>query len=161
MISQNNPSPIDWTGLSFCNTPVVLFSISYKVWYVPIPHIEYTDDSDLVFENLTLQGQNLFPNIREAQNFIKISLYDTIADDYNHHMPLSLHQMQADMRDCILLSKETGIKMSDSGLADVLIWLVRWVGINDGYADIGHTTSGYADIGHTDGGQLIKDCFIF
>ena len=97
-----------------------------KVRYVPIPRIEYTDDSlDLVVENLTLQGRNLFPNIieMEAHNFIKFSPYDAITDDYNHHLTLSLHQMQADMRDvAFYYRKKTGIpKMSDSGLADVLL----------------------------------------
>ena len=33
-----------------------------QVGYVPIPRIEYTDDKlDLVIENLTLQGRNMFP----------------------------------------------------------------------------------------------------
>ena len=88
-------------------------------------HVEYTDSSlDLVFENLTLQGRNLFPNIieMEAHNAIKFSPYDAITDDYNHHMTLGLHQMQADMRDvAFYYCKKTGIKISDSGLADVLL----------------------------------------
>ena len=58
----------------------------------------------------------------EAHNFIKFSPYDAITDDYNHHMTLSLHQMQADMRDvAFYYRKKTGIKISDSGLADVLL----------------------------------------
>jgi tryptophanase len=32
------------------------------VGYIPIPRAEYTDDHlDLVIENLTLSGRNLFP----------------------------------------------------------------------------------------------------
>jgi hypothetical protein len=104
---------------------VILPQLIEQVRYVPIPRIEYTDDSlDLVVENLTLQGRNLFPNIieMEAHNFIKFSPYDAITDDYNHHMTLSLHQMQADMRDvAFYYHKKTGIKISDSGLADVLL----------------------------------------
>jgi hypothetical protein len=59
----------------------------------------------------------------EAHNFIKFSPYDSITDDNNHHMTLSLHQMQADMKNvAFYYRKKTGIpKMSDSGLADVLL----------------------------------------
>jgi Family of unknown function (DUF5923) len=101
----------------------LLFS---KVRFVPIPRIEYTDDSlDLVVENLTLQGRNLFPNIieMEVHNYVKFSPFDTITDDHDHHIKLNLHQMQADMRDvAFYYRKKTGIpKMSDSGLADVLL----------------------------------------
>ncbi|KAF8813294.1 hypothetical protein BYT27DRAFT_7239437 [Phlegmacium glaucopus] len=104
---------------------VILPQLIEQVRYLPIPRIEYTDDSlDLLVENLTLQGRNLFPNIieMEAHNFIKFSPYDAITDDHNHHMTLRLHQMQADMRDvAFYYRKKTGIpKMSDSGLADVL-----------------------------------------
>jgi hypothetical protein len=102
------------------------FLIFYKIRYIPIPRIEYTDDSlDLVVENLTLEGRNLFPNIieMEAHNFIKFSPYESITDDFNHHMTFSLHQMQADMKNvAFYYRKKTGIpKMSDSGLADVLL----------------------------------------
>jgi hypothetical protein len=41
---------------------VILPGIAQKVGYVPIPRIEYIDNQlDLVIENLTLQGKNLFP----------------------------------------------------------------------------------------------------
>ncbi|KAF8148712.1 hypothetical protein B0H34DRAFT_668275 [Crassisporium funariophilum] len=97
-----------------------------KVGYVPIPRIEYTDDSlDLVVENLTLQGRNLFPNIvaLEANNFVKFSPYNAITDDHHHRITLTLEQMQADMRDvAFYYRKKSGIpKMSDSGIADVLL----------------------------------------
>jgi Family of unknown function (DUF5923) len=40
----------------------ILPSLIQKVGYVPIPRIEYTDEKlDLVIENLTLQGRNMFP----------------------------------------------------------------------------------------------------
>ena len=40
----------------------ILPSIIDRIGYVPIPRIEYTDDGlDLVVENLTLSGRNLFP----------------------------------------------------------------------------------------------------
>ncbi|KAF8799673.1 hypothetical protein BYT27DRAFT_7263679 [Phlegmacium glaucopus] len=86
---------------------VILPQLIEQVRYLPIPCTEYTDDSlYLLVENLTLQGRNLFPNIieMEAHNLIKFSPYDAITDDHNHHMTLRLHQMQADMRDCVLLS---------------------------------------------------------
>ncbi|KZP06198.1 hypothetical protein FIBSPDRAFT_966643 [Athelia psychrophila] len=38
-----------------------------NVGYIPIPRIECTDDTlDLIVENLTLSGRNLFPNIMQA-----------------------------------------------------------------------------------------------
>ena len=41
---------------------VIIPSIIDRVGYIPIPRVEYTDDSlDLVLENLTLSGRNLFP----------------------------------------------------------------------------------------------------
>jgi hypothetical protein len=41
---------------------VILPGLIERVGYVPIPRVEYTDPQlDLVIENLTLQGKNLFP----------------------------------------------------------------------------------------------------
>ena len=54
---------------------------------MPIPRIEYTDDQlDLVIENLTFQGRNIFPNVvsMNASNFIKFSPYNTIGDEAHH-----------------------------------------------------------------------------
>jgi len=104
---------------------VILPMIVDKVGYMPIPRIEYTDDSlDLVVENLTLSGRNLFPNVvmLEAHNFFKFSPYSAIADRAHHRFTLTFSQMQADMRDVAFwFRKKGGIKMTDSGLADVLI----------------------------------------
>ncbi|KAF8151644.1 hypothetical protein B0H34DRAFT_801342 [Crassisporium funariophilum] len=71
-----------------------------RIGYIPIPCVEYTDDSlDVFVENLTLQGCNLFPNIvaLEANNFVKFSPYNAITDDHHHRTTLTLRQMQADM----------------------------------------------------------------
>jgi hypothetical protein len=80
---------------------------------------------DLVVENLTLSGRNLFPNIIsvEAHNFFKFSPYESIQDEYHHTFTFTLDQMQADIRDvAFYFRKKTGIpKMSDSGLADVIL----------------------------------------
>lgn len=97
-----------------------------QVGHIPIPRIEYTDESlDLVVENLTLQGRNLFPNIVsiEMQNFMKFSPYNAIDDLSHHEFTISFGQIQADMRDvAFYFRKKTGIpKLSDSGLADVLL----------------------------------------
>ncbi|KAF9560678.1 hypothetical protein CPC08DRAFT_665210 [Agrocybe pediades] len=105
---------------------VILPKLIEQVGYVPIPRIEYSDDSlDLVVENLTLQGRNLFPNIvqMEANNFVKFSPYNAITDDSHHRIKLSLDQMQADMRDvAFYYRKKSGIpKMKDSGIADVIL----------------------------------------
>ena len=97
-----------------------------QVGHVPIPRVEYTDDSlDLVVENLTLQGRNLFPNLVEidASNSMKFSPYNTTSDSGRHEFKLTLKQIQADMRDvAFYYRKKTGIpKLADSGLADVLL----------------------------------------
>ncbi|KAI9510806.1 hypothetical protein F5148DRAFT_1176664 [Russula earlei] len=105
---------------------VILPSIVERVGHVPIPRIEYTDESlDLVVENLTLQGRNLFPNIVsiEVNNFMKFSPYNTIDDISHHEFTLTLGHIQADMRDvAFCFRKKSGIpKLTDSGLADVLL----------------------------------------
>ena len=106
-----------------------LISIGIKRWkvgYIPIPRIEYTDDAlDLVVENLTLSGKNLFPNIVavEAHNYLEFSPYGIGKDEANRHeLIITLSQMQADMRDvAFYFERKSGIKMKDSGLADVVI----------------------------------------
>jgi hypothetical protein len=105
---------------------VILPQLIENVGYLPIPRIEYTDDSlDLVVENLTLSGRNLFPNIisMEAHNYFKFSPYNAIRDVSRHQFTLTFGQIQADMRDIAFwFRKKTGIpKLSDSGLADVIL----------------------------------------
>ncbi|KAF8874992.1 hypothetical protein BD779DRAFT_1450453 [Infundibulicybe gibba] len=105
---------------------VILPALVDKIGYLPIPRIEYTDESlDLVVENLTLSGRNLFPNIisLEAHNFVKFSPYNAIKDESHHRFTLTFGQMQADMRDvAFYFRKKTGIpKLTDSGLADVIL----------------------------------------
>jgi hypothetical protein len=104
---------------------VILPTLVDKVGYIPIPRIEYTDDSlDLVVENLMLSGRNLFPNVisLEAHNFLKFSPYNAITDEQHHEFTFTFSQMQADMRDvAFYFRKKTGIKMTDSGLADVVL----------------------------------------
>ncbi|KAI0644415.1 hypothetical protein C8Q79DRAFT_1011468 [Trametes meyenii] len=97
-----------------------------QLGYVPIPRIEYTDESvDLVIENLALSGKNLFPNLvtMEARNFAKLSAYKSIQDEFHHEFTLTLGQIQADMRDvAFYFRKKTGTpKLTDSGLADILL----------------------------------------
>ncbi|KAF8580268.1 hypothetical protein K439DRAFT_1357420 [Ramaria rubella] len=105
---------------------VMLPMIVDKVGYIPIPRAEYTDDNlDLVIENLTLGGRNLFPNVVsvEAHNYAKFSPYAAIHEDARHELVITLGQMQADMRDVMFyFNKKTGMpKLTDSGLADILI----------------------------------------
>ncbi|KAG6334324.1 hypothetical protein ID866_4769 [Astraeus odoratus] len=105
---------------------VIVPTLVDKVGYIPIPRVEYTDDAlDLVVENLTLSGRNLFPNIvsLEAHNFLKFSPYDTISDEHHHEFTFTFSQMQADMRDvAIYFRRKTGFpRVADSGMADVVI----------------------------------------
>ncbi|KIJ60506.1 hypothetical protein HYDPIDRAFT_170143 [Hydnomerulius pinastri MD-312] len=105
---------------------VIVPTLVDKIGYVPIPRVEYTDDAlDLVVENLTLQGRNLFPNFMslEAHNFLKFSPYNAISDEHHHEFTLTFGQMQADMRDvAFYFRRKSGFpKVADSGLADVLL----------------------------------------
>jgi gas vesicle protein len=105
---------------------VILPAIIENIGYVPIPRIEYTDHVlDLVIENLTLQGQNLFPNIisMDAHNFFQFSPYNAIPDKGHHDFTFTLSQVQADMRDvAFYFNKKNGFpKIKDSGLADVVL----------------------------------------
>jgi len=105
---------------------VILPTLIDQIGYIPIPRIEYTDNQlDLVIENLTLQGKNLFPNVVEieAHNYVKFSPYRAISDDQSHDLTLSFGHIQADMRDvAFYFNKKTGLpKLKDSGLADVLL----------------------------------------
>lgn len=71
-----------------------------------------------------MSGRNLFPNVvsMEAHNYIKFSPYSAIKDEHHHEFTLTFGQMQADMRDvAIYFRKKTGLKLTDSGLADVVI----------------------------------------
>ena len=72
-----------------------------------------------------MSGRNLFPNVIsvEAHNFFKFSPYDSIPDEHHHTFTFTLDQMQADIRDvAFYFRKKSGIpKMSDSGLADVIL----------------------------------------
>ncbi|KAJ7684251.1 hypothetical protein DFH06DRAFT_1155114 [Mycena polygramma] len=106
---------------------VILPTLVDKVGYIPIPRIEYTDDSfDLIVENLTLSGRHLFPNIVEveAHNFARFSPYTAAAkgDTSRHEFTFTFAQVHADMRDVAFSFRhKTGIKISDSGLADVVL----------------------------------------
>ncbi|KAK0454266.1 uncharacterized protein EV420DRAFT_1695817 [Desarmillaria tabescens] len=107
----------------------VLPMLVKKVGYIPIPRIEYTDDSvDIVVENLTLSGRNLFPNIVsiEAHNYMTFSPYSVIqegTEESRHEIKFTLAQIQADLRDvAIYFHKKNGIpKGKDSGLADIVL----------------------------------------
>jgi hypothetical protein len=105
---------------------VILPTIVSQVGYVPIPRIEYTDDSlDLVIENLTLSGKNLLPNTFEmsARNYFKFSPYSAFEDHSEHEVELTFRQIQADIRDvAFYFRKKTGLpKIRDSGLADFIL----------------------------------------
>ncbi|KAJ3757565.1 hypothetical protein EV360DRAFT_45784 [Lentinula raphanica] len=97
-----------------------------RIGLVPIPRIEYTDDSlDLVLENLTLSAQNLFPNLVEVEvrNWARFGSASKDTTTNKHSLHLHLSQIQTDMRDvAFYFRKKSGLpKLKDSGLADVLL----------------------------------------
>lgn len=104
----------------------ILPQLLQHVGYVPIPRIEYTDKMvDLVIENLTVEGQNLMPNILEidARNYFKMSQYSKMGDVHTHSFKVSLAQIQSDMRDVqFYFNKKSGFpKVQDAGTADVFL----------------------------------------
>jgi hypothetical protein len=113
--------PTLWTDIRKTILPMLID----RVGYVPIPRVEYTDNQvDLVIENLTLSGRNLFPNSvsLEAHNYVKFSPYNAISDEHHHEFTLTFAQIQADMRDvAFYFTNKKTFKISDSGLADVVL----------------------------------------
>lgn len=59
----------------------------------------------------------------ETHNYMRFSPYNAIKDEGHHEFILTFGQIQADMRDvAFYFRKKTGaVKLSDSGLADVLL----------------------------------------
>ncbi|KIK67849.1 hypothetical protein GYMLUDRAFT_36633 [Collybiopsis luxurians FD-317 M1] len=112
---------------------IILPGLIERIGLVPIPRIEYTDDSlDLVLENLTLSAQNLFPNLVEAEvrNFVRFGSGTATgkkdakkSTTHNHTLHLHMSHIQTDMRDvAFYFRRKSGLpKLKDSGLADVLI----------------------------------------
>ncbi|CAK5279098.1 unnamed protein product [Mycena citricolor] len=103
---------------------IILPTLVDKVGFVPIPRVEYTDDNvDLVVENLTLSGRHLFPNVieLEAHNLVRFSPY-TQGNLSRHEVTVKFSEIQAAMRDVAFSFRtKTGIKMRDSGMADVVL----------------------------------------
>jgi hypothetical protein len=99
-----------------------------QVGHIHTLRVEYTDNAiDLVVENLTLSRRNIFPDVvsievHNSSDFHPI-LRPAITDEHHHEFTLTFGgQMQADMRDVTFyIRKKTGIKMTDSGLADVAV----------------------------------------
>ncbi|KAK0472851.1 hypothetical protein IW261DRAFT_1506212 [Armillaria novae-zelandiae] len=108
---------------------VVIPMLVEKVGYVPIPRIEYTDDTvDIVIDNLSLSSRNLFPNIVsvESHNYMSFSPYSANQEGTEeswHEIKLTLGQIQADLRDvAFYFNKKSGMpKAKDSGLADIVL----------------------------------------
>jgi len=105
---------------------VILPTLAKKVGLIPIPRVEYaSDEVEIVLENITLESQNLLPNVFEveARNYFKVSPYDAIKDVSKHSFWVSFSQIQADIHDvAFYIKKKTGFpKLKDSGIADVVI----------------------------------------
>ena len=99
--------------------------IPIQVGHIPIPRVEYTNDAlDLVVQNLTLSGRNLFPNVvtSEAHNYVKLLPYSVIKNEHHQEPTLAFGQMRADMRDvAFYYRRKSGLKITDSGLTDVVL----------------------------------------
>jgi hypothetical protein len=58
----------------------------------------------------------------EVHSLIKFSPYSTVTDEHHHEFTLTFAQMQADIRDVAFYFRmKSGLRMSDSGLADVVL----------------------------------------
>lgn len=100
-----------------------------KFWCLHVCVASNTADSQLArpnsIENLTLESQNLLPNIIEFEmrNYFKMSPYSEINDVSKHSFYISFAQVQADLKDvAFYLKKKTGFpKLTDSGYLDVML----------------------------------------
>ncbi|KAK9461687.1 uncharacterized protein V1516DRAFT_672695 [Lipomyces oligophaga] len=105
---------------------VVLPQILGYARYVPLPRIEYSDDSiDAVVENLIIESNNLFPNIIDIHN--QTSAHWRRGQRSNKNMQggatFSASGIQCDLKDVgYYINKKKGLlSMSDIGLADIFL----------------------------------------
>jgi len=71
-----------------------------------------------------MSGRDFFPNAvtLEAHKYIRFSLHAAITNEHHQAFTLTFDQMQVDARDAAFYFKmKSGIKMSDSGLTDVVL----------------------------------------
>ncbi|KAF8590689.1 hypothetical protein K439DRAFT_1611824 [Ramaria rubella] len=113
---------------------VILPGVLRRIGVIPIPRIEYIDeDLDLVIENLTLQGANLFPKTIElmAKHYSKLTPFNAMAEkaknEHRTEVTLKMSGIQADMRDVAFdYRRKSGValglgKIRDEGLADIFV----------------------------------------
>jgi hypothetical protein len=106
-------------------TEVILPRFLETVHYVPLPRMEYSDETvDLIVENLIVESDNLAPNILEfsSDNYWKWGR-KSIKNKNKNKVTLAVSGVQMDLRDVsFYVKKKSGFpSISDLGLCDIFM----------------------------------------
>ncbi|KAJ5138565.1 uncharacterized protein N7515_003413 [Penicillium bovifimosum] len=104
---------------------IIIPNIFENVRYVPIPRIEVSDPMvDVVVENLTIESDNLMPNVVEfgSDNYFRWGR-KKIANKRDNKIMISMSGIQADLRDVsyYIKKKEGFPAITDRGIMDIFL----------------------------------------
>jgi hypothetical protein len=104
---------------------IIIPSIFENVRYVPIPRIEVSDPMiDVVVENLTIESDNLMPNVVEfgSDNYFRWGR-KKIANKRDNKIMIAMSGIQADLRDVsyYIKKKEGFPAVTDRGVMDIFL----------------------------------------
>jgi hypothetical protein len=104
---------------------IILPSIFENVRYVPIPRIEVSDPMvDVVVENLTIESDNLMPNVVEfgSDNYFRWGR-KKISNKRDNKIMIAMSGIQADLRDVsyYIKKKEGFPSITDRGIMDIFL----------------------------------------
>jgi hypothetical protein len=104
---------------------IILPSIFENVRYVPIPRIEVSDPMvDVVVENLTIESDNLMPNVVEfgSDNYFRWGR-KKITNKRDNKIMIAMSGIQADLRDVsyYIKKKEGFPSITDRGVMDIFL----------------------------------------
>ncbi|KAF3388708.1 hypothetical protein F1880_004178 [Penicillium rolfsii] len=104
---------------------VILPGIIENVRYIPIPRIEVSDPTvDVVVENLTIESDNLMPNVVEfgSDNYFRWGR-KKISNKRDNKIMIAASGIQADLRDVsyYIKKKEGFPSITDIGVMDILL----------------------------------------
>lgn len=104
---------------------IILPGIFENVRYVPIPRIEVSDPMvDVVVENLTIESDNLMPNVVEfgSDNYFRWGR-KKISNKRDNKIMIAMSGIQADLRDVsYYIKKKQGFpSITDTGVMDIFL----------------------------------------
>ncbi|EPS33620.1 hypothetical protein PDE_08582 [Penicillium oxalicum 114-2] len=104
---------------------VILPGLIENVRYIPIPRIEVSDPTaDVVIENLTIESDNLMPNVVEfgSDNYFRWGR-KKISNKHDNKIMIAASGIQADLRDVsyYIKKKEGFPSLTDMGVMDIFL----------------------------------------